>query len=173
MNIVENRLSEIFDYLPLMSYSVNGTEYKPKFGYGTQKHLNDFIINSAQNLVDIYPLIWLLYPYREEHTNKGRKVEVKELTLILAVNASKTMNTEERLTTTFNKVLFPLYDNVILSFFRANTVNMQDLIKVVKFPNYSGDNLSGEENFTVDRWDALKVIISICFNDACLTPIKI
>ena len=71
MIIVEDRFEEMFDVLPLLS-NQNGIdpdmEYKSTFGYGDDKELMAYLIKNKNE--DIYPLIWLVTPYNEEH---GRK----------------------------------------------------------------------------------------------------
>lgn len=173
MIVVEDKLKAIFNFIPEMSYTAGSTLYKPVFGFGNKLELVAFIKQAETNEFNTYPLIWLLYPFNEKHKNWGRKVEIEDLTLILAVNASKTMLNDERLETTFKRVLIPLYENIETLFKRASTLNVSSEVGVVKFPNYSGDLSDGDSNFTVDRWDALKTIWNVTINDFCLKDIII
>ena len=173
MIVIENVLKEVFSYLPEMSYSKNSTPYKPVFKYGDTVELAEFIRQAAEKGYETYPLIWLLYPYRENHVKRGRGVVIEDLTLILAVNTSAAMLNDERLATTFEKVLNPLYENVHKVMTRAASLNVDPETEIVKFPNYSGDLSNGEQNFTIDRWDAIKTIWNVYVNDKCLRKIII
>lgn len=173
MIVVEDRLAEIFAYLPEMSYSVGSTLFKPVFRYGNQVELAAFLKAAETDGFSPYPLIWLLYPINENHNVRGRKVTVQQLTLILAVNSSKVALNPERMETTFKKVLIPLYDNIETAFKSASSINASPEVEIIKFPNYSGDRSDGDSNFTVDRWDALKTIWNVSINDVCLRPLTI
>lgn len=166
MIVVEDRFSEIFEYLPTMSNSKRQL-FKPTFMYGDQKQLLDFLRqnNSGQSN---YPLIWLIYPYTEKHTRSD--VEFSNLSLVLAVETNSIMLNSQRMKETYAKVLIPLFDNIKKCFNKANIANIPDEYEVIKFPNYSEDGQE-EENASTYVWDALKVTFSGKLNSNCLQPI--
>lgn len=169
--IVEEKLASIFDYLPSMRYS-NGLElFKPVFRYGDQKELNVFLKSYESEQSSPYPLIWLLYPNKEIHHKK--KVELPDLTLILAVNTNDKMLNNERIATTYKKLLIPLYENVFRALQKATNVNLVEKVDMIKFPNFGDKDYDSEESFTTDLWDALKTTWKIEITNACLKDIKI
>jgi len=98
-------------------------------------------------------------------------LSVDKATLILAVPTNESMQNKERLNETYKKVLFPLYDNMRHCLENANIVNIAKEFKVVKYPNYSDEQSSGEESAGTFIWDALKVNFQITIQDTCLKPI--
>ena len=72
---------------------------------------------------------------------------------------------------TYKPILLPLLDNVIDLFKKANTVSFDFNYKITKFPNYS-DTEQGEDNKFVDIWDAIKLEITLNFNNKCLRAIN-
>lgn len=171
MIIVEDKLEEIFDYLPAMKYEV-GSEYsfKPVFGFGDQMELNKFLKNKESESTKPYPLIWLLYRYNEKHEKK--KVVLNDIVLILATNTNAEMSNRDRIETNFKKVLIPLYDNILEALTKSVNINLEDDRGVVKFPNFS-EEVNREQSFTTELWDALKTTWNFEINTACFRSIKI
>lgn len=165
MIIVENRFSEIFEYLPMIA-NAKGDLFKHTFMYGDQKQLLDFLKQNNTGLSN-YPLIWLVYPYTEKHTRSN--VSFSNLSLVLAVETNTAMLNEQRMKETYAKVLIPLFNNIKKCFNKANVANINDEYEIVKFPNYS-DN-GDEENAATYVWDALKVTFNGTLNSNCLQPI--
>jgi hypothetical protein len=164
--VIEDRLEEIFSYLtPITSNDLQA--FMPIFKVGDQKELISFF-NQSETLTN-YPLIWLDMPYIENHYNQ-KKVEV-DVSLILAVETNGSMLNSERMDKTYKPILLPLLDNVIDLFKKANTVSFDFNYKITKFPNYS-DTEQGEENKFVDIWDAIKLEITLNFNNKCLRAIN-
>jgi len=168
--IFEDRLKEMFLLLPDMSYETGGTKFPVTFGYGDRKELNFFLKSKTRGDAP-YPLIWLLYPYVENH--EGNKLHVDGANLVLAVKTIASMQNPERLETTFKKVLIPLFDNIRHLFNVANIVNKADKYEIIKYPNYDYNNGGAEHPGTL-IWDALdvKFDISILSNRVCLKPVK-
>lgn len=177
MIVVENRFEEIFNLLPPMinpSDSTN-TEYKPKYSFGDDKELMQYII---LNKSKVYPLIWLVTPFQEEH--KLKKVNLNSVSLILAVKSNGDFLNKQRFETTYKNVLFPFYDNVIEVLRKVNIVNLSEEIKITKFPNYSNEVKPGnreslkssEKHKTFDIWDAIKITINCSINGSCIKPVK-
>lgn len=166
MIIIEDRLAEMFAYLPEMK-NTNDVSFKPTFMYGTQKQLLDFLRQNSKG-ESKYPLIWLVYPFEETHTRSG--VEFKNLPLVLAVETNSKMLNSQRMKETYAKVLIPLFDNIKICFNNANISNSSNEYHVTKFPNYSHDT-NEEENEATFIWDALKVTFDGKLNSNCLRPI--
>lgn len=160
--IVEDRLQEMFNILPTVQ------SFQPTFGYGDKKELNAFIKNQRSSR-DFYPLIWLLYPYVEDHNKTD--VYIDKLDLILACNTNAVDRNEKRLQEAFKKVLYPLADNIVTLFNRANIVNWKTEFKIVKHPNYAS-NESKDEHAGTFIWDALKFTTSLSITDDCLKQIR-
>lgn len=162
--IVEDRLEDIFSFLPEIKAG-----FKNHFGYGDKKELLAFLKTKTKGATTPYPLIWLLYPYKESHTKKG--VQVKNLQLILAVEGGASSQNPQRMEETFKAVLFPLLDNIIKAFTQANITNWNREFEAEKRPNYSSSE-EGTAHATTFRWDALKFKTDIVINDGCLKEIK-
>lgn len=169
---VEDRFQEMFNLLPSMAgINANSSDlFDVTFGYGDNKQLN-FFLNERKDFVN-YPLIWLLYPYKERHTRKY--VELEKVSLILAVETITGLTNKERIDQTFTKILFPLFDNISELFMKSNTIHTGVYYDVIKYPNYGEINQlrTKEESFSVDVWDALKVTFDCEINNNCLRPIK-
>lgn len=169
--IVEDKLEAIFKFLPVMGYKDKSMLFKPIFGYGDQKELNSFLKSKESLPHKPYPLIWLLYPYKEVHHKKVVKLD--GLKLILAVNTNDKMLNEERIATNYRNILIPLQENIFRVLKRAVNVRLVEKVEIYKYPNYSDNNSSGDSSFTTDLWDALSTVWSIEINDSCLRDIKI
>jgi hypothetical protein len=165
---VEDRLAEMFAYLPLMK-GTSGGYFKPTFVYGDQKQLLDFLRQNSKG-ASKYPIIWLLYPFNERHTRS--RVEYTNMELVLAVETNSVMLNDQRMKETYDKVLIPLFNNIKKCFSQANIVNTPDLYEVTKYPNYS-ESAEGKENETTYVWDALKITFAGAINSNCLKPIFI
>lgn len=162
--VVEDKLKEMIDVLPNMSYKDETDEFEVWFGFGDEKELNAFLQQSADRK---YPLIWLVYPYEEAHGFK--EVEVKNMTLVLAVDTVASKMNMDRLDTTYREILFKLYGNLVHCFEKSNTIHIDSDYKIVKFPNYGAEETNNSE--TVDLWDAMKVVFNCRINDRCLREI--
>lgn len=166
--IVENRFSEMFDYLPAL-LDADDNPHNIVFEFGDQKELLAFL-KESEGQSEPYPLIWLQYPYEENH--QKTRVEIKNMVLVFAVKTNVEMFNRERFETTFGEVLFPLLDNVKKLFRLANIIDTDNTYRMVKFPNYSATE-EGDEQVVFDTWDALKITFDCTINNWCLTPIKI
>tara|TARA_R110000782_G_scaffold93408_1_gene176919 strand:- start:2553 stop:3131 length:579 start_codon:yes stop_codon:yes gene_type:complete len=168
--VVEDVLESVFSYIPDISFEIGGDEYPVVFSAGDQIALNTFLKNREQS--ETYPLIWMLYPFEEDHQKNRLKID--NLVLILAVPTNSTMENEERLKTTFGNVLFPLFDSIKHCLKTANIITYggaDESIQLIKYPNYSESD-SKEETFANEIWDALKLTFDIEIIQTCLKPIK-
>jgi len=164
--VVEDRLETMFEDLPKMKSLSGETYHSVVFGYGDKKELNAFLSNREEP----YPLIWLLYPYSENH--QKTKVVVDGAVFILAVSTNSSMQNYERLKVTFGKILIPLFNNFRLLFRRSNIVNFEEDFIIQKHPNYS-DSEEGEQNAGSFIWDALRVSFDFSLNSSCYKKLKI
>jgi hypothetical protein len=167
MLIAEDRFAEIFAQLPAIK-NASDVEFKPVFRYGDNLELLAFLKNSKGNPDRPYPLIWLLYPYEEEHTRTVLKLS--DVVLILATETNAESNYQQRMEENYKKVLIPLYENIRLAFMRANIMSTNDVYDIVKYPNYGRPEEEASE--AIDLWDAIKVTFDCHINSACLTNLK-
>ena len=171
--IVEDRLKELFDTLPVIS--IGGTDYSTVFKYGDQKELMAFLASTRSDTVKPYPLIWYVYPNAE--TDDGHDQDVSlSLSLVMAVNNSKNMLNDERKETTYKTILEPLRNNVRKALKSASILNLIAdgegiRFTTTKFPNYSGDDNNTNESELTDVWDAIKQVQTVTINDNCLKTI--
>jgi len=164
--VVEERLQEIIDCFPEVLSLSGRSSHKVIFGYGDEKELNAFL--KVRKLEKVYPLIWLLYPYSEKHTNTN--VEISKAVFILATSTNATSENKERLDKNFGKILLPLFFTLRKAFRQANIINTDSEYNVVKHPNYSND---GEEHDGTFIWDALRVETDFTIIDTCLKDLKL
>jgi len=164
---LEGVLEAMFSYLPEMSMEEGGDTFPVIFGYGDELELNNFLAN--REVSTTYPLIWLLYPLKEKHTDT--KLEVDNASFILAVSTNSSMENKQRMAETFGKMLMPLLYNVRYAFKNANVININNEYDVVKHPNYSKTE-ERDESAVIAIWDALKVTFSFTIRDTCLREIK-
>jgi len=168
--VVEDRLKEIFDYLPDM-VGADTNSYTPVFKAGDEHELLAFFNQSQGNTN--YPLIWLELPFKEDHKNHNRqKLEVLNLSLILAVETNSSMVYSERLETTFKTILYPLLDNILDVMRVSNTLSYDGNFSITKFANYSDAQIGIDGEFA-DIWDAIKLEVDVIINDDCLREIKL
>lgn len=165
--VVEEVLGQIFEYLPAMKNSMN-VEFKPVFMYGDNKQLLDFLKQNSTGK-SVYPLIWLVYPFSESHTRSN--VNLKGVSLVLAVETNSVMLNFQRMEETYKKILLPLFDNIKKAFELANVVSTDGKYDIVKFPNYSSKENESTENMSTYVWDAIKVTFDIDLSGNCLRPI--
>lgn len=167
MLIIEDKLKEIFDQLPLMQNSA-GVEFKLVFRYGDNLELLAFLKNAKGNTSRPYPLIWLLYPYEE--IQDRTTVDVTDMVLIIATETNAESNYQQRMEENFKKVLIPLYENIKLAFLRANTIYTSDVYNVTKYPNYGRPEENKAE--AIDLWDAMRIEFNCSINNSCINTIK-
>lgn len=170
---VEDRLQEIFDYLPKVT-KIGGTspqdDFTVMFNYGDDKELLAFLKLHKEP----YPLIWLIYPYTEKHI--ASKVKLESISLIIAVKTSSEMLNKQRMLETYSKILLPLVQNIRLVFRLANIMNIKgnkgEEYLLTKFPNYSHEE-TDNSGITIALWDAIKITFSCDILETCLRPITI
>ncbi len=170
--ILEDVLRTVFSYLPDMPYNVGDASYPVVFGSGDEIALNQFLANREETTV--YPIIWMLYPGTEDH--QRNRLVAENITFILAMeNMNISMENEDRINTTFKKVLLPLQYNMRLAILRSNVLSFTDKeesLKTTKYPNYSKTDARTESG-TIAIWDALKVVVGLNVTGECIKSITI
>ena len=166
MIIVEDRFKEMFDYLPELEN--DDAEYEVVFKVGDKYEMDAFL--KVESLKSPYPLIWLLYPFIEKQ--KEKSVDLENVSIVLAVDTSSEMLSEQRLDETYKKVLIPLYENIVKLFRLSNTISANGEYDVTKFMNYS-DESGDNESKVAELWDAMKVTFSCTINSNCLKTINL
>jgi hypothetical protein len=160
MIVVEDKLTAIFDQLPLIK------GFKPKFNWGSQDTLNLYLSQLKQT--NKYPLIWLV---ESPDTVNVRMVE-KSIKLIIAKQSVHTTNTNPIIwETEFKEVLNPLLENVIKALERSTITEIKDSkYKIQRISNYSEDN--GKTAKTIDNWNVIILELDVYFKENCLKQIK-
>ena len=168
MIVVEDKLKAILDQLPLVPLSTTGL-FKPVFMWGSQRDLIATLklYKSSQKP---YPLVWLITPYKETHDRLKKRVDVENMSIILAVPNNSQMLPIQRLETSFKQVLIPLFENVQDLFRKASTVSSDQVYGIEKHYNYGGDD---QKTGITDIWDVLKFDINMQINDRCLNKMVI
>lgn len=165
--VLEDKLEEMIQDLPLMAYDDKSKSYPVIFGAGDDKELGAFL--KIRKNTSPYPLIWLLYPTPENHTKT--KLNVENAQFILAVPTKAELRNPERRKTTYKNVLNPLLENFILLFRRANIISFEGNFTAVKHPNYSSDE-NGDEHIAGVIWDAYRVDVSFSVIDTCYRKVN-
>lgn len=142
MIVVEKFLDTLFADLPLIDGFT--TIYK----WGNKQHLLKQLELYSKEAKTIYPLI---YQTSNSSTQGKGECETK-LSLILACqNLNVDLTNEQRWAMSYENVLYPLVQNIENIFKSSGSVTWENSYSVTEFPNYG----NGEENFTIDKWDAI------------------
>lgn len=156
--LIEDKLSEIFSFLD--SFISNNNEFKPRFETGTEETLNSFLEENKNK--QIYPLIWLLYPYKEQRNSTN--VKANNIRLIIAIDNNIQQTTKQRLEGSYKKALYPVFFNIKNLFSKAVNIEViGDVYELTKYPNYGNFDMSA----TTTVWDALAVDLGISLNKFC------
>lgn len=163
MVVVEQRNSDAFSQLPL----IDG--FKPVYKWGNELHLIKQLKEFDKNSKSIYPLIY-------QTSNKSDQDKVTDscktdLVLILACrNLQTDLLNENRWAMSYEKILYPLVQNLEKVFERAGIYNWDGKYSLEEFPNYG----NGKENKTTDIWDAVlfTTSINIYGKSRCINTIK-
>lgn len=142
MIVVEKFLNDLFVNLPLIDGFT--TVYK----WGNKQHLLKQLKLYSKEAKTIYPLI-----YQTSNSSVQGKGECEtKLTLVLACqNLNVDLTNEQRWAMSYERVLYPLVENIENIFRSSGSVTWTNSYTITEFPNYG----NGEENFTIDKWDAI------------------
>jgi hypothetical protein len=142
MIVVEKFLNTLFADLPLIDGFT--TIYK----WGNKQHLLKQLELYSKEAKTIYPLI-----YQTSNSSVQGKGECEtKLSFVLACqNLNVDLTNEQRWAMSYENVLYPLVENIENIFRSSGSVTWNNSYKISEFPNYG----NGEENFTIDKWDAI------------------
>ena len=148
MIVVEEFLDGLFDNLPL----IDG--FKPIYKWGNKDHLLKQIELFSKSSLTPYPLI-----YQTSNVSKQGNQECEvSLSLVLACqNTNVDLTNEQRWAMSFRNILNPLTQNIENILRSSGQVTWNGNYTKTDFPNYG----SGEENFTIDKWDAVLLEVTI------------
>jgi hypothetical protein len=148
MIVVEEFLDGLFDNLPL----IDG--FKPIYKWGNKDHLLKQIELFSKVSQSPYPLIY----QTSNVSNQGNDECEVSLSLVLACqNTNVDLTNEQRWAMSFRNILNPLTQNIENILKRSGQVVWNGNYRKTDFPNYG----SGEENFTIDKWDAVLLEVTI------------
>lgn len=142
MIVVEKFLETLFVDLPLIDGFT--TVYK----WGNKLHLLKQLELYSKEARTIYPLI-----YQTSNSSVQSKGECEtKLSFVLACqNLNVDLTNEQRWAMSYENVLYPLVENIENVFRASGSVTWTNSYTITEFPNYG----NGEENFTIDKWDAI------------------
>lgn len=169
MIVTEHVVRDIIKGFPEIQLGTITTNVK--FHWGDEKELNRYI---QLNKTASYPLVWLL-PSEENYIGAlGQNVNRVCSFVIATRETRKDLFNNQRYAKSFDVVLNPILGYLVHGLSSSNiTSRINDSWKVFKFPNYSASE-EGDENGTIDLWDAIKLDIEVNFNGdlKCLKPIS-
>jgi len=130
------------------------TPVKIKFGFGTKKELDIWLIQTKEK----YPLVWLLYPIKESYNNNPQSFYTyKNSRLIFAINTTSERSPQIRLQTTkfvLNQLIDKFTELMRNSYYKKFIiVDRQSNIDEEWEPNYSVNNQ--KDSAVIDIWDAI------------------
>lgn len=181
MIVPELQLQQLFATIPTYEIETGRNALALTYNFGDHKTLLAFLRQRRGKNVPLYPLLWLIMPFREEHFDTD--VRGTDFTLILAVNTRKDWFNPQRYNETFRTYLLPYLNLVRQALTKANNITLQALavqdghnvfLRVVKYPNYGDpeDSAGGDRNQATDYWDAIQITFKARFTQNCLlTPI--
>jgi hypothetical protein len=148
MIVVEKFLNTLFADLPL----ING--FNTIYKWGNKQHLLKQLELYSKEAKTIYPLI-----YQTSNSSTQGKDECEtQLSFVLACqNLNVDLTNEQRWAMSYENVLYPLVENIENIFRSSGSVTWNNSYKITEFPNYG----NGEENFTIDKWDAILLELTI------------
>ena len=166
--VPEYLLRDIVSQMPPIPYPTGDREIQ--FGFGDKKELNKYL---ALKKEDSYPLMWLLMPSTELHTNEFSKVERDCSIIIATLETRKDLYNPQRYEGSFKQVLLPVFDLFVQGISSASTTRFINETQVSKnkFPNYSEDANSTKSG-AIELWDAIRIDCRIEFQNSCLRQIK-
>ena len=164
MIVVEDRLRDLFNLIPDIQVNASTTK-KLSFSFGRDDAINKYIELSNSTC---YPLVWML-PSKDEYDRSTGKT-TKNLSLIVAhLETRDDLLNEHRYESSFKYVLNPLVNYIVQALENSSITNViSDEITTYKDPNFTDK----AENFSIDKWDVIRLDCKIEINNHCLKTIK-
>ena len=118
--------------------------------------------NKRKEGTGIYPLIWVETPVQL----KGNPFAEGDYNIIIATLTTKDLSNKERLTVTFEDVLFPTWDSFYYQLNRESIIGFIEEMDVGYTKHFNYD--TNDETEGSDVWDALRIEITLIFNLNCI-----
>lgn len=161
MIVVEEKLTELFEQLPL----IDG--FKPIYKWGNEFHLQQQLKIYSEAKVSLYPLIYQTSNLSKQHTF----AETCDATLKIVLacqNTEVNLTNEQRWEMSYKNILYPLLRNIETCFRSAGIIVWDGDYNMQEFPNYG----NGKDEFTMDIWDAIAIEVKIQIIQGCIPQIK-
>lgn len=173
---VEEKLTELFNTIPVYELEPGVDSDKLFFHFGEQKALDQVLLAKQVNGQNAYPLLW----YKLPNSLSANNIFVQgDFEFILAHNTKLDYFNDQRFNIVFNKVLFPNLNLVMQSLFKAknvqiNRVKGNDFYEYSNYPNYGNPTtFSGkDESKQIDYWDAIWFKVNLTINNNCMGDIS-
>lgn len=165
MIVVEERLMELFSYLPEIT-SGSITYPKPVYHFGDGKELNRFIMERKGENKLVYPLIYQT-SYEETQLVREGLVQVN-LDMFIAYCTETDLFNTQRWATSYRNILMPTFENIHKAFQLSRMVISDYEYNVTKHPNYGNPEQDGTANKTIDIIDALRFRLNCTINNHCI-----
>jgi len=161
--IVEERLAEAFDQLPL----IDG--FKPVYDWGNEFNLLATLNVYAKANTSPYPLIYQT-SMDEEQDVVLQSCQTRLILIVATVNPQTDLLNKNRWAMSYRNVLFPMAENIQKCILKAGIFLWDGKVRLTKYPNYG----SGAENNTTDIWDAIKMEFTnpITISSNCINQIR-
>lgn len=162
MIIVQDILAKGFNTLPLTD------DKKPVYNWGNELHLLKVLKRYEESGDYPYPLI---YQVSNTSTQREQSSEATiNLELIIATRETRVdLLNENRWEYSYKQLLYPVLNNIVTLFTKGVPFLWEGEYTVREFPNYG----NGQENFTIDLWDALRFETNITiYGNKCLNNFK-
>ena len=150
--MVFRKFKQVFDQLPVMT--IGGKDYTPKFMFGTRNELSAYLSLERKKGERYYPLIWLETPMEEAS-------ELDCNFLLATQNKKVDMGNWDRLNLTFDQVLEPLLDNILIAIQQSRVFRINGIDK-----NYRGTKFFNYHT-SPDIWDAIKFNVKVRYDRNC------
>ncbi|MFT5668823.1 MAG: hypothetical protein ACI9DK_003028 [Vicingaceae bacterium] len=161
MIVPEYIIRDIILQMPLMTVFNDGIDRSINFGWGDKLELNRYLVGKKDGL---YPLIWLLIPAEDTHSQNGTLCNRTCSFIIANTEERSQLYNPQRYEYNFKIVLLPVTEYIIHGIKSSNETRIEnDEYKVTKHPNYSDEGSNGEESATIALWDAVRLDIDVEF----------
>lgn len=168
MIIAENILRDIVYQMPEIRIN-DDVKRQPNFHWGDRHELVKYLELKSE---EAYPLIWLLLGV-ENHKDRG-SVCFRDCELIIATRETdKTLLNSQRYLKSFETVLNPVLDLLVEGLQSSSTTRIvNDSWSIERRPDYTESYYKNDnDNFTIDLWDAIKLLCEVEFNNNCQNTI--
>lgn len=164
MIVAEERLYELFSQIP----DING--FATTYSWGDLEHLGLWLTKKK----DTFPIIYQVSK-SEKHHVKRRELETKWVAVLGVINPDISLTNDERWAMSFRDYLNPLASRIAESFLKCGFIEWDGYLDLERFGNYSNDsNALSQKNksYTIENWDAIRVVADLKINDKCIKTIQ-